>query len=441
VGGAVRDAYRGHPFKDVDLVTAQHSLRLARHLADKLNGAYYALDKTRGIGRVLLTYQGEDIVIDVSLMAEGDLLADLQARDFTINALAVDLTGDLAAIVDPLGGVADWNAKILRRCSESAIADDPIRALRAVRQALAFGLSLDPATRTDVKQVGPRLTLNSPERLRDEFFRLLGGKKPISGLGLLQTLGLLAYLFPELAPDIASAWRKAQAPLEKTYTLLSVISPLRDDNIAANAAFGTLVYLLDRFRPTWSGRIMTSYVEGRTHFSLVLFMAFWRYMLPDAPDAPQAAYLSSVHFRLTRHESETVEAALSGVEVVHRLLAEGEPTPRHAYRFWVALGEAGWDAVCLALVDTLEANGFNLTVPAWTAYLGQVRALLEGHALAQTASSLLNGDELMAHFRLAPGKQVGELLSALREANALGEIHTREEALAWAGAWLENPPA
>ncbi|NJL92561.1 MAG: CCA tRNA nucleotidyltransferase, partial [Anaerolineae bacterium] len=157
VGGVVRDALRERFAKDIDLATAGDGRPVARHLANALKGDFYVLDAARGVGRALVPFRGERWVIDVAQFRGPSLLADLGDRDFTVNALAVPLQGELNGIVDPLGGVHDLFRKGLRRCSEHALQDDPVRALRAVRQSLAFDLRIEPATLADVRLAGQHL--------------------------------------------------------------------------------------------------------------------------------------------------------------------------------------------------------------------------------------------------------------------------------------------
>jgi len=115
VGGTVRDAYLGRPIHDVDLATPGDGRPLARAIADAFAGDYYPLDAERGIGRAIVRWDSERLIVDVAQFRGEDLLADLRGRDFTVNAMAVPLHGDLGHVIDPLGGLADLDLKRLRR--------------------------------------------------------------------------------------------------------------------------------------------------------------------------------------------------------------------------------------------------------------------------------------------------------------------------------------
>ena len=197
VGGAVRDAWLQRPLRDIDLATPDDGRPLARRIANALHGAYYSLDPERGVGRALIPWEGAQLVVDVAQFRGPDLLTDLQKRDFTLNAMAVRVAGDLQTVIDPLGGQHDLAQKRLRQCSPTSIADDPVRALRAVRASLTFGLTIEPATRESIRQAGPRLGTASTERVRDEFFNLLDARHPAGALRALKQLGLLAQIIPQ----------------------------------------------------------------------------------------------------------------------------------------------------------------------------------------------------------------------------------------------------
>ena len=101
-------------------------------------------------------------------------------------------------MIDPLGGARDLQSKQLRLCSPAALENDPLRILRGARLATEFGLTIIPPTRHGLHQALPGLTNISPERLRDELFRILDGRKPAVTLRILDMFGAMAYVLPEL---------------------------------------------------------------------------------------------------------------------------------------------------------------------------------------------------------------------------------------------------
>src|SRR4030042_4428266 len=191
VGGAVRDALLNRHSYDLDFVTPGDSMKIARRLADDLGGAYFPLDPTRKVARVVLKPNSKlavdgisPIRVDFSAFQGADLTGDLQGRDFTINAMAVEVN-QLSNLIDPTGGAADLVARCLRACSPSSFLDDPVRILRAVRFSVDLELSIVPDSLHSLREALAHLTKVSSERIRDELFRILLISNPDPSLRLL----------------------------------------------------------------------------------------------------------------------------------------------------------------------------------------------------------------------------------------------------------------
>jgi len=142
VGGAVRDAVRGVEVKDLDFAVAGDALAVGRKIARKLQADFFPLDVERQSARVIVSRpDGSRVNLDFTALRGDDLKSDLSERDFTINAMAID-PEQSQALIDPLDGLNDLRHKTLRACSEHALLDDPLRALRGVRLALELGLHM-----------------------------------------------------------------------------------------------------------------------------------------------------------------------------------------------------------------------------------------------------------------------------------------------------------
>jgi tRNA nucleotidyltransferase/poly(A) polymerase len=135
VGGGVRDLLMNQSTADYDFVIDGEVVNFARQLADRMGGNYYDLDKVRGIGRVILEETGGiRRTLDFARMRGPDIEADLKARDFTINALAVNLENP-ERLLDPTGGVKDLNAKVLRAGKRSCTRIARCPTIRSTRAA------------------------------------------------------------------------------------------------------------------------------------------------------------------------------------------------------------------------------------------------------------------------------------------------------------------
>src|SRR5919107_5220444 len=142
VGGAVRDHLLGRDTDDLDIAMAGDPRQAARGIGRATGGASFQLSGAHGAWRVV--GPGHSWHVDLVTLREGGIGEDLAHRDFTINAMAEPLGG--GDLLDPHGGREDLAARRLRMVAPSALADDPLRTLRAVRQAVELELQIEPAT-------------------------------------------------------------------------------------------------------------------------------------------------------------------------------------------------------------------------------------------------------------------------------------------------------
>ncbi len=472
VGGAVRDALLHKPVHDFDFVTGGDALRVARQIANAFRGAFYPLDAERGVGRAIIQFEEAQVIIDVARFRGADLAADLAARDFTMNALAVDMGGDPNAIIDPLDGLLDLKAKRLRRCAAGSLAEDPIRVLRAIRQAAEYGMLIEPQTRVDVKANAGRIFETSIERVRDELVKALEGVKTHAVLRGWDAVGLLAQIIPEVgpmrgvtqsAPHIYDVWEHTLQAVQAAGRVLAVISPNRTDETAADGFYGMIVYRLDRYRKALQAHLTREWPGGRTSRATILLAT----LLHDCgkPATRSVGEDGRVHFyrhelvgadlareRLSalRFSSDEIERVTGIIRNHMRPLAftiNGPQDPkeinisrRALHRFWRATGDAGVDVCILTQADYLATYGVTLDLKRWLAHLEVVAQLLEAWFMQReqivAPVPLLNGDGLMQALDLKPGPELGVLIRAIIEGQAAGEIMTVEEALVLARTML-----
>jgi tRNA nucleotidyltransferase/poly(A) polymerase len=458
VGGAVRDAYLHRPSQDIDLAVDEDACTIARNIANALKGDFYVLDRERDVGRALVNTPQGRTVIDVTRFRGEDLYADLADRDFTLNAMAVD-SRDLSRVIDPLGGQQDFEAKLLRRCSPHAIADDPIRALRAVRQSVQFGLRIEAETLRDVRASAARLNETSPERVRDEFFKLLSLANPAAALRVADATGLLKIIIPEIEPlhdlpqeppHVFDAWRHTLAVIEYLAQITDATSYARTDSTAATFAIGMVVIQLDRYRTPLSQHLNTQWPNDRSHRALLALAA----LLHDT-GAPEMKHVPENHSRRFKSPEEA-SAHIAGLRAESLRLSNGEKdrlveviknqnlpglgldnlSRRDIYRYWNSLSVAGVDVCLLSLADYLGAVGVELKQDSWLLLVDRVRLLLEAYFEHYdewiSPPQLVDGNQLITALDLQQGPMVGEILELIREAQAAGEIESVEEALSLA---------
>lgn len=466
VGGAVRDALLGRPTHDLDFTTPGDALQIAVLVGDRLGGAYFPLDEEHPTGRVVLRLEDQGrMLLDFARFRGPDLEADLRARDFTINAMAVDVRAP-QQLIDPLKSVADLHHKVVRACSPQAFTQDPLRVVRAVRFATAFQLRILPETRALMRPAVPLLDQVSAERLRDELFRILAGRKPGSAIRALSYLGVLVSGLPELEalkglkqppPHIGDVWSHTLRTLERLEVLLEVLGPVHDPEAHADIVTGLASGKLGRYREQLSDHMATALTPDRPLRPLLFLAALYH----DAGKANTREVDAQGDIRFHDHPRVSAELVARRARALHLsnqeiqrlttvvrhhmrplLLTQTRtaPTRRAIYRFFRDTGPAGVDICLLALADTLATYGPTLPQKRWEDQLSVTRALLaawwEHHQHQVAPPPLLRGKDLIGALGMQPGPEIGYLLEALREAQACGQVQDRDQALQFARQWL-----
>jgi poly(A) polymerase len=218
VGGYVRDFFRGAPRKDLDFTLVGDAVQFAKRLAVRMKTHAVVYERFRTALVPLHTSGGtfecefvgtrkEEYAPNSRkpVVTEGTFEDDIRRRDFTVNAMAISLNrARFGELVDMFGGRDDMERQILRTPLESAItfSDDPLRMMRAARFAAQLGFTVDEAALQAMHTMADRICIISQERVTDEFLKILAAPKPSVGLNILQSTGLMHYVFPEVA-DLA----------------------------------------------------------------------------------------------------------------------------------------------------------------------------------------------------------------------------------------------
>jgi len=403
VGGAVRDLLLGRPVKDVDLAVPRGALDLARELARRLRGAFVSLDEGRGCGRVALRDAGIDV--DVTDFRAADLESDLAARDVTINALAVDLCSP-AGIVDPTGGLDDLRRRVIRLTSASALVDDPLRGLRAVRIAAQLGFRLDRASRDWIEAAAPRLAQVSGERVRDELAAAIATQAPAAPVAALARLGLLELVLPETDPGRLSVFRRLAGRLAQ---------------LDGHGPDGPFAAAVAPFRRQLRARLAAPLAADRSRRSLLLLAS----LFPTATDTSvDVAVHRLERLRLARLETRWAGGLLRFQRRFDAIDRGQALSDRQLHRLCRDLDEAAPEA-CL-----LIAAGREAVPPDLAARLSELwGALLDRHDVVIAPPPLVNGHELAAALGLDPGPQLGDVLRSITEEQATGAIGSPEAAV------------
>lgn len=469
VGGAVRDLWLGASVRDWDLAVERDAIGVARAIANALQADVYVLDAEHDTARVI----HGDAHLDLAGLRGRSIEEDLKARDFTINALAIDLN-EPDQLIDLIGGERDLEDGVIRALSERSLTGDPIRLLRAVRQAIVLKFEIDLQTGRWLAQHAALITTASAERVRDELIKLISAPGFADGLLLLDAYGLLGHILPEVAAlqgvtqspphhwDVYEHTRRVIDALELIGTRLLGFEQSDETAImravAPDWVWDSLLLTLSPFTDALRAHLRVFDIDSdRSRWHTLK----WAALLHDAgkPDTRTldengrtrffgheelSARLAEDRLRALKFSSAEIErvCGIIGGHMRPHWLAESPLTRRAMYRFFRDTRDYGVDILLLSLADHLATHGPDLARERWVERLTLIEAMLtayfEQREVVVRPPSLINGHELMAELALKPGKQIGVLLEAIREAQAAGEVTTKEEAVRLAREVMGN---
>jgi poly(A) polymerase len=440
VGGTVRDALLGRPLVDHDLVVADDPRGAAMDLAQASGGHAFQLSEEFGAWRVVAPDRAWQA--DVTSMQGGAIEADLGLRDFTVNAIAIPLAG--TELVDPYGGVADVDARILRAVGETAFRDDPLRTMRLARFACELGFEVEERTRRLAGEEARSLARVSPERSFYEFRRLIVSPDPLTGLALMDETGVLAELLPELEA-LKGVEQNPYHHLDVWGHTLEVLAQLLEVERDPEPLFGQQAAAVER-------ELERPLADELTRGQALRLGALLHDIGKPATRAVSAEGRvlfwghDDLGARMSRDVARRLRAAAATGDYLAELarhhlrlgfLVHQRPLSRRdIYRYLRSCEPVELEVTVLTTADRLATQGERTRREAIEDHLELARTLT-GEALAWRADPPrppVTGEELMDALGLDPGPEVGRLLEELREAAFAGEVRSKDEALSRARA-------
>lgn len=433
VGGVLRDIFLSLPIgHDYDLVLGNGSLSPANYMAElaeriawNFQGSFFPLDLENRVYRVVIKTSsplfpspnpGQTMAfIDLSPIRGGDIAEDLRLRDFTMNAIALNLeglfTGDDVDLTDPLGGQEDLEKGLVRACSEGAFIKDPIRLLRCIRLSAVCGLRIEEKTKGYIKKYACMLKDASGERIRDELFYILDLKTACPYVENLSSLGLLKQILPY--PEGCRYTFPAFKDIENLLTRISDIAP----SFASE--------LTDYFCED---------VGGVSKTALLKFVAMIQDMVGDLfgkdrmTTAGRMAAEAGVRLKLSKKASHFIKDTTRYLPSAFDLLTTARLADLYIYRFFKGGGRDGISPLFLSL-SNIRANKGNIKEAVYR--MERVLRYLFEVFYVLTSSPLLTGAEIMEIFDIQQGKVVGDIIRMVEETRARGHITDREDAVGY----------
>ncbi len=400
VGGGLRDQFLGRAVKDLDFALSGAPEELPRAFAKRFGGSFFWLDRGRGQSRVVARREGKGLTFDFAPLRGENIRDDLFLRDFTINAMALELAGT-PLFIDPLNGKGDIRGRSIRMCAETSLEDDPLRLLRAIRFATTLGFTIEAGTWEAIGRKGALLDKVAGERVRDEFFLILAAPQVGNSLKLLCDSGLMSVLIPPPGAEVLAATMAArfQQAVRVEETAHEVGRDFPDHGQRAHA-------------------LLCREIEGGvTALSLMKLAAFISggegIGLPDA---------WASRLRVGRTATRMLALFTQNMTPVFASLA-ARATRRAMFHFFRDHEPAGMELVLLGRARGEADERLCATL---------IRYYFEEYDPAG-AEFLLSAGEIMEMLGVGQGPKVGAALELLREAERRGIVNDRDDAREFVG--------
>jgi poly(A) polymerase len=437
VGGAVRDWLLKKEIKDIDIV-CRNAKTLVKSIADLNRMTVVAFEKKADEPCYrLISRDTNKITIDFMEMRGNNINEDLKCRDFTINAIAIEIIPGNSAvtIIDPLGGQNDLEKRLIRLCSNHAIKDDPLRMLRAIRFSAELGFIIENDTEISIGQQAFRLKESAPERVMSEMLRVFAVSHCTSYIRKMDQLSLLDVVFPEIRPmkgcsqssyHHQDVWNHSINVLEKCEYILNNLEKYFDDQ-----SLFILNFLRKNDRLQLLKIACLFHDVGKPHTrklkpgsGRVIFYGH---------DAKGKDILSEMALRLKISKKSRMLLETLAAEHLHVVnLSKFDVKKSTIIKFFRKLGDNVILSIILSIADTQSKMGPLTKESEKKIYLNWCRKIVAEYFSSIKKQfeekNLISGKDLM-NLGLIPGPDMGKILKQIREAQDSGMFRNKQDAL------------
>ena len=433
VGGPVRDAILGRLGNDLDFTTnalPHETKKILNEWAENVwdtGIAFGTVAGKRGDTTVeVTTYRTEKYDADSrkpEVEYGKDILGDLSRRDFTVNAMALELTSAQPEFIDPFNGLADLSKKILRTpgLPEDSFNDDPLRMMRAARFASQLGFGIAPEVLTAMHNLAQRITIISAERIRDEFTKILMSPNPRTGITILVDTGLAEIVIPEI-PKLrleVDEHHHHKDVYEHSITVLEQAMMQEERLGGANLVIRLAALLHDIGKPK-----TRSFIEGGG-------VSFHHHEVVGAR-------LAKKRLQELRFDGDTIEAVelLTALHLRFHGYGDGEWSDSAVRRYVRDAGELLIHLHVLTRADCTTRNKAKATrlSNVYDSLEARIDVLMEQEELSKIRPDL-DGAQVMEILNLKPSREVGAAMDFLMELRLdqgpIGEEKATAELLLW----------
>ena len=451
VGGYPRDLLlkRKKEVFDFDFALSASAIKTGREIAQSLKSGFVVLDKEHGSCRIVYNQGEQSCNFDFTDFRGQGILDDLLHRDFTINSLGLDLkalgkakkTEDI--LIDRYGALRDIKNRTIRVISELSFAEDPLRILRAYSLSAVLDFRIEPKTKILIKKHKDKITSSASERVSEELFKILNSKKTFATFKAMADSGVL----DEIIPEVKAMRKVSQGPYHHLDVYRHCFEALKQ--------IERLFEELKRYRDIqfFLNRIISG---THTKKALLKFSAFLHDIgKPVSKEHIKDKVCFHGHERTGRNIvrgiaerlrlSNDERNALDKIIFWHLrpgYLADLKDLSRRAvYRYFRDTQNEAVSVVLLSMADQRSTRG-PLTRGANRKHHEDVCLGLAKDFFRKSKEKklikVINGDDLMAEFKLEPGPLIGKLLIAVEEAQAIGDIRDKAQAFILAKKLLKK---